>query len=270
MANIIGRITVNNKVIYEVDADPGAGGGTAAPRGSIAMYDSGVVGSLYVKNGSADTAWQQVDLPEGQDWELDGNTLTGGATTPNEFLGSVSDHDVAFQRNSTEFMRLFDGGVLIGLTATLGGRLQIGPSSLGAEILKETSPNGGSGARVVNVSRQYKVQTTDATQTALASLAIADGSRVQAWYRILCRQHGGTVGSVGDGADYIRTFSAKRDGGGAILNAFSSDFTEEDTPSSSFTVDEATNSNNIDVLVTGEADRNLAWSCHMEIMIAVD
>lgn len=272
MANIIGRITVNSKVIYEVDDVPSSGAGTPAPRGSMAMYDSGVVGSVYIKTGAADTAWQSVDVPEGADWELDGNTLTdagGGPTDPNEFFGSLNNFDVIFQRNSTELMRLVADGLLVGLSATLGGRLQAGVAALGDEIFKQSSPNGGAGQRVIHVTRQYKVQTTDDTPTVLASLAIPITSRVQATFRIGANQHGGVGGTVGDGADYISTISAKRlAAGNAILNDIQTDFTEEDAGffNRSFDV----NTNNIDLTIEGGVDRDMAWSAHAEIMIFTD
>ena len=60
MANIIGRITVNEKDILEVDSDPSAGGGTAAPIGSEALLNNGGVGQMYLKIGAADTAWDAV------------------------------------------------------------------------------------------------------------------------------------------------------------------------------------------------------------------
>ncbi len=272
MAKVIGRITVNNKVIYEVDALPAAGAGTPAVRGSLAMFDSGTVGTLHVKTGTADTAWQQVDVPEGQDWELDGNILTdAGGGQPNEFLGSTNDFDLAFKRNDQELMRLASTGLLIGLTASLGGRLQVQSSALGEELMKQISLAGAvGGASVIKVSRQYKVQTTDAIQGILASILIPDESRVQINGSVMARQHGGIAGNIGDGADYIQTVSAKRDGGNAILNGWSSDFTEEDLPASAFSVDRDVNVNNIDIGVTGQADRDIAWSAHFDIMIAVD
>jgi hypothetical protein len=57
---ITGRITVNEKQIIEVDAAPGAGAGTSADIGSLAMFTTGSVGTIYVKTGSSDTAWDQV------------------------------------------------------------------------------------------------------------------------------------------------------------------------------------------------------------------
>jgi hypothetical protein len=270
--NIIGRLTVNGKAILEVDADPSAAPGVPAPIGSMAAFDSGTVGRLYVKAGAADDAWTQLDKKEGDDWNLDGNDLTGAdALNPNEFLGSTNDFDVAFQRNSTEIMRLINEGLLVGLATAIpsfAAKMQIGSTANGDMILAQSGPNNGSGARVIRVSRQYKVQTTDDSDTALATLLVPDESRIQGRAFIGGRQHGGTGGSVGDGADYVRSFSVKRDGGAAILNGRTSDFTEEDV--SSFRARPVVSGNNAVIEVRGAADRNMAWSCHLEYMVYTD
>lgn len=266
MANILGLITVNGKQILEVDADPSAGAGTAADKASLAMYDNGSLGSLYVKTGAADTAWQQVDVPEGRDWELFGNDLTGGSpVTPNEYFGSNNDYDVAYRRNSLELMRLCAGGLLIGLNASLGGRLQVKTGLLGDEIVKQISPNGGVGtAQVITVTRHYKVQTTDGTPTVLASLVVPAASRVQANWMINGNQTGGTAGAAGDGVSYERTFAAKRlAAGSALLQRVQTDFTQEDVPV--FDVGFAVNTNNIDLSVTGDTDRTVIWTAYLNL-----
>jgi len=61
MANIIGRLTNNEVEVLQVDAVPSAGGGTSAPIGAIAAYNNGSVGTLYLKTGALDTAWDQLN-----------------------------------------------------------------------------------------------------------------------------------------------------------------------------------------------------------------
>jgi len=262
MANVLGLITVNGKEILEVDADPSAGAGTPAPKGSMSMFDNGTSGIVYIKTGAADTAWQSIDVPEGQDWELFGNTLTG-----TEWMGSKNDQDVVFKRNNTEVFRLFNLGMLIGLNSSLGGRLQVAAGTLGDEIIKQISPNGGTGDQVIHVTRQYKVFTTDATETVLASLAVPAACRIQANLMICGSQSGGTAGATGDGASYERTIDAKRlVAGNAVLKKYQTDFTSEDV--GSFDVKAAVNTNNIDVSVIGGADRNISWFAHAQILIA--
>lgn len=271
-SNIIGRLTVNSKEILEVDADPSSAPGIPAPVGSLAAYDSGVIGRLYMKRGVADDAWTPFDTQEGDDWNLDGNDLTGGtALTPNEYMGSNNDYDVAMKRNNIEIMRMVQQGLLIGLSTAIpsfAGKLQVASAANGGILSTLSAPNNGAGARVVRVTRQFKIQTVDGAETALATLTIPDTSRVQATCYVGGRQHGGAGGAVGDGADYIRTFSAKRDGAAAILNGSQTDFTEEDAGGFNCRINN--NVNDIEVLVTGDADRNMAWSCHMEYSVFVD
>jgi hypothetical protein len=54
-------------------------------------------------------------------WALAGNTLTGGASTPNEVFGSNSNHDVIMRTVGTERMRMrTDGGILLPVTSGVG------------------------------------------------------------------------------------------------------------------------------------------------------
>jgi len=52
-----GRITVNEIIVIEVDADPTTLGGADAPTGSLAMKDGG---GVWQKTGSGATEWTQV------------------------------------------------------------------------------------------------------------------------------------------------------------------------------------------------------------------
>lgn len=60
MANILDTLTLGEGAILKVDSVPSAGAGTPAPIGSIAEYDSGTTGFVYIKTGAADTAWDPV------------------------------------------------------------------------------------------------------------------------------------------------------------------------------------------------------------------
>jgi hypothetical protein len=221
---------------------------------------------VFIKAGAADTAWQQIDLPEGQDWELDGNDLTGASpTAPNEWFGSSNNYDVAFRRNSVELARLVNDGLLVGLNASLGGRLQVAVGTLGSEILKQISPNGGSGSQVINVTRQYKVQTTNATATTLADVAVGPDQVAAISMRILCRQHGGTAGSAGDGAHYVREVHARNNSGLLTIRQNATQVTSEDV--AQFDVTVSVNGQNVRFQVIGRADRNIAWVGHAQIML---
>jgi hypothetical protein len=52
-----GSITINEIVLVELDSDPTAGGGFAAPIGSIAFLGNQVNSTLWKKTGSGATAW---------------------------------------------------------------------------------------------------------------------------------------------------------------------------------------------------------------------
>lgn len=266
MANITGLITVNSKDVLEVDADPSAGGGTAAARGSLAMFDTGSVGKLYLKTGTADTAWSEMDAATGDDWLTTGNTLTGGSSsTPNEFFGSNNDYDVKFIRNGIEQYRLQALAFLIGLNASVGGRLQVKAAVLGDEVFKQISP-AASGADIAYVTRQHKVLTTDATLTTIATLAIPVSSQVFANYTIIGNRTGGVSGTDGDGAIYERTFRAKRaSAGGASVSKYQTDFTSEDQ--GGFDTSSSASGNNVLTQVKGATDNNMSWVAHAKIMI---
>lgn len=60
MANILNLITIGEKKYYVVDADPSTGGGTPAEIASVAVYDTGTVGTIYLKVGALDTAWDRI------------------------------------------------------------------------------------------------------------------------------------------------------------------------------------------------------------------
>lgn len=56
---ITGQITLDQISIYEVDADPSASG-FSSPIGAIASLYDGVNGKLWLKTGTADTAWSVI------------------------------------------------------------------------------------------------------------------------------------------------------------------------------------------------------------------
>jgi len=67
MAVITGLLTVNDKQILEVDANPAALSGTVASLGSIALFANGSTATLYIKNGAADTDWSPLSTVTAED-----------------------------------------------------------------------------------------------------------------------------------------------------------------------------------------------------------
>jgi hypothetical protein len=262
MAVVTGLITVNGKEILEVDADPGAGPGTPAPIASLALYDDGSAGSLYIKSGAADTAWSIIQSPDIDDWNLTGNTLTG-----TEFLGSLNDQDVNFRRNNLEVMRLVGStsavsGLLIGLSSSIGGRLQLAPNAAGDDIMKQVlSPTSNP---VIQVSRMHRLTTSGATSQTF-SLAIPNDYNAQVKSRVVARQTAGTVGAVGDGASYERTCHARNISGTVTRLGLQTDYTYEVVGSLNFTL--AANGANIEGTVTGAANRDISWGIYSELLL---
>lgn len=261
MANVLGLITVNGKEILEVDADPSAGGGTPSPIASLAMYDSGAAGFLYLKSGAADTAWTLMDS-NANDWQLGGNTL--GANTS---IGSIDDFDQIFIRNNIELMRTVGStaatqGLLIGLNASLGGRLQLAPDAAGDDILKEVlSPTSNP---VIRVTRMHRLTTVGAA-TANFSLAIPTDYNAQVKSKVTARQTGGSTGATGDGASYERTCHGSNVGGTVTRFGLQTDYTYEIAGAMNFTL--AASGANIQGTVTGSANRNLSWGIYSELLL---
>jgi hypothetical protein len=262
MANVTGLITVNGKEILEVDAVPSAGAGTASPMGSLAMYDDGTKGRLFLKSGSADTAWTEIVLPEIDDWKLAGNNLTGS-----EFLGSLNDQDVQFRRNNLEVMRLVGStqavsGLLIGLSSSIGGRLQLAPLAAGDDIFKEVlSPATNP---VIRVSRMHRLTTSGAASQSF-DIAIPSDYNAQVKSKVVARQTGGTSGAIGDGASYERTCHARNIGGTVTRFGLQTDYTYEVVNQLNFTLNAS--GANIQGVVTGAANRDISWGIYTELLL---
>jgi hypothetical protein len=263
MAVIIGLITINEKQVLEVDAIPSAGGGTAAPKGSLAMFDSGTVGRVYIKTGALDTAWSEIDTPEGGDWKIDGNTLTGGTpSTPAEFFGSNNDYDVITRRNGVEQYRLQNNAFLIGLSASIGGRLQVGETVADADVMAEIfNPTSNP---IIKVSRMSRL-TTVAAVTATQGFAIPTDKNALIEVRACARQTAGATGTAGDGASYVRTCHASNVASVVSIFSNQTDYTYEITGALNFALS-ATGATVL-ATATGSAGRNISWGLHANLLI---
>lgn len=95
MANIIGRLTNNEVEVLQVDAIPGNGAGTSAPIGAIAAYNNGTTGTLYLKTGALDTAWDQLNSSA-----VSGTVLSGVAGRLTVYPGSSNVVDDEYFQNA--------------------------------------------------------------------------------------------------------------------------------------------------------------------------
>lgn len=83
----LAQITIGGKLYLEIDADPTSAGLTA-PIGSLAVWNNAGVGKLYLKSGSANTAWSEtggvVDLTPFL--RADGTVAIAGSQLPDTDL----------------------------------------------------------------------------------------------------------------------------------------------------------------------------------------
>lgn len=102
------------------------------------------------------------------------------------------------------------------------------------------------------------VNTTDATQTTLQTIAIATDTVILIQAYVTSRKTAGAgVGTVGDGNGYIRTVKAKNVGGTVTIGTTQSSFTSEDIASFNVTFD--VSGTNVRVRVDGSANNNVTW-----------
>lgn len=263
MAVVTGLITINNKQVLEVDSAPGAAAGTAAPIGSLAMFDNGSLGVLYFKSSAADTGWVTVDLSEGADWQLAGNALTGaGAANPNEVFGSTNDYDLVFKRNNSEQFRLQNNALLIGLSSSIGGRLQVGEAVADADMMAQIfNPTSNP---VIAVSRMSRLATVGAA-SAQQDFAIPTDKNALIEVKVCARQTAGATGSPGDGASYVRTAHASNVGGAVGIFGSQTDYTYEVNNGMNLSL--SASGAVIRATALGVTGRNISWGLHASILI---
>lgn len=112
---------------------------------------------------------------------------------------------------------------------------------------------------------QATVATTDATTTTLATIPVPTNSTMLVTVEMVGRRTGGSGGSNGDSATYIRTARLKNIGGTVTINNLQSDYTAEDTNGWNGTLD--ANGTNLRARVTGAANTNITWECHISRLV---
>lgn len=103
------------------------------------------------------------------------------------------------------------------------------------------------------------VKTTDATVTTVNTFFIPDNSITLIESYIVGQRTGGSGGTAGDGAGYIRRGLYKRTGGGSptLIGSVQDGFTAESQAGWDCTLD--VSGNNVRVRVTGAANNNVTW-----------
>ena len=136
-----------------------------------------------------------------------------------------------------------------GATPTFAG---ITISGAGATIdLNDTT------AAMDSKQSMYAVATTNATVTTIATIATTSNSVMILEAKITGLRTGGSSGSAGDCATYIRTVRVKNVAGTVTLPNLQSDFTSEDQPSWDGTF--SVSGTNVIITVKGASNNNVSW-----------
>lgn len=263
---VTGLITVNGKEVLEVNVNPSAVA-TPAPMGSLAMYDNGI-GHLFLKIGVGDTDWSEISGSDLTHWNLAGNSLAAG-----DFMGSTNDQDVVFKRYNAESARMVSTlangpAFLLGLNASLGGRLQI-MAETGRDLMRLYTDTGVGTQNPIKVYRQYKCLTTDASSTTLFDIQAPANSQLLIKADVIARVEVGDV--VGSGAAYIRDFRAHRLAAASIIDKIQTSFTSEDKGGYNLTIAPSGVGGIIRGSVVGDTnDTEMYWVAQVESLIVMN
>lgn len=112
---------------------------------------------------------------------------------------------------------------------------------------------------------QAQKLTTDASVQAINTIATAADTVMLIEARIIARRTGGTAGTAGDCASYIRTFRVKRVGGTVTILNVDSMYTSEDKTLWNVTV--TLSGTNVLVNVVGVANNNITWDSTVIVQV---
>ena len=138
----------------------------------------------------------------------------------------------------------------------------------GASTLKSTITYSDAAATNTNyVLSQYQTSTSNATPATLATLATSTDTVLFIEARVVARRTGGTSGTAGDSAVYVRQVKVKNVAGVLTLSGIQSSTTFEDQASwnATFTI----SGTNVLVQVTGSNNNNVDWgaTCITQLIV---
>jgi hypothetical protein len=141
------------------------------------------------------------------------------------------------------------------VVVNLGGGTTIGDEGL-FRIIGSPAGNGPHTVRQI-----FTIRTTDATPSAHSFLTLPVSRSTFVEVRISARRTGGSAGTDGDSAGYVRRAAYKRSSAGTttLIGAVQDDFTVEDQAAWDATL--VISTNDIQVQVTGAANNNIDWIC---------
>lgn len=176
MANILGRITINQTLLYEVDADPSVLG-LVSELGDLAINAN--TGEIYRKSGVADTAWKNLSFDNFTQQESANGTITTTSTAYTLVTGMTitppaGSYLVFFQgsvchgtNNATTFFSTYAGGTQVTNSQVEFNRANVGnriPVSINAVL---ATVNGAQA-----IETRWRVSTGTGTLTGQRYMSI--------------------------------------------------------------------------------------------------
>lgn len=149
-----------------------------------------------------------------------------------------------------------DGNLVVG-SATAAALIHATQASLGSEVLRLESVATNDDPNFIYM--QGRAATTDATETTLQSVTLDDNTVYTFWSHIVARQTGGTAGTTGNGALYVRVFAAKRVSAGTATAIGTVGVIRTNEDDAGWNVNLDVSGNDVRVRVTGAADQNITW-----------
>ena len=184
---IVARITVNGVQILQLDADPTAGGGTAALSGSIGMHPGG---KTWRKDSGAATLWTEM----GADADLTGGTGLVVQTAADTYVArsiTAADDGEVLKADSGDA-----SGVSYGLS--VNGLLWFGGGSDGALVCTTTSGAGSGPITTIIATHTYSSISVEAG----ATLVVA-GTRTYCSGTCIIASGGRIVANGGDASAHV-------------------------------------------------------------------
>jgi hypothetical protein len=233
-------------------SDTGAytGGGGLPNDYALDLSASSGTTSLRLRRTAVDTVHQagtasvliEFCAPDGATW------------TPSTSSGAVTAPTVVYPASQVTQV-----GSKVGVNAAApAARLHVLESTAGSAVQRlETETTGDNPTLEV---RQTRVTTTNATTTTLWSLTLADNTAYRIAATVLARQTGGTGGSVGSSAFYVREALVKRtSGGNAVLVGTVQPIATAEDQDWDCTIGVVGGGNAAEVRVTGAANNDVTW-----------
>jgi len=169
--------------------------------------------------------------------------------------GGGFTNDINFQNGST-LTDLLGGLKLVNNIGGTNPALYINEQTLGNEVLRLESVSTGDDPNYQ--AFQNRVATTDATVTAIHTIALNDNSVYLIHAYVAARRTGGTGGTVGDSAGYTIIGTFKRSAAGVATQIGSTIKTSQEDQAG-WDADFGVSGNNVLINMTGAVNNNITW-----------